>query len=168
MAPTVDTSASSTHPVPPSPGRGLGLDRRKVIPRRGVERSRRQVSLAISSRLPACPCEGRDPSPFGEGTRGLGVRARPPKQANGPASVAGLSRFGVSDENAMQRGSSRIGQPIRGPDAEQARQPKRDQPGGFFRPLFGRSKRGHPDGGASTNRRYQCPSTHPVPPSPGR
>jgi hypothetical protein len=36
--------------------------------------------------------------------------------------------------------------PIRGPEAEQCRQPQRVQPGGFFRPLFGRSKRGHPDG----------------------
>jgi hypothetical protein len=35
--------------------------------------------------------------------------------------------------------------PIRGPGAEQDRQPQRVQPGGFFRPLFGRSKRGHPD-----------------------
>jgi hypothetical protein len=36
--------------------------------------------------------------------------------------------------------------PIRGPEAEQRRQPQRVQPGGFFRPLFGRSKRGHFDG----------------------
>ena len=36
--------------------------------------------------------------------------------------------------------------PIRGPDAGQSRQPQRVPPGGFFRPLFGRSKRGHPDG----------------------
>jgi hypothetical protein len=35
---------------------------------------------------------------------------------------------------------------IRNPDAEQRRQPQRVPPGGFFRPLFGRSKRGHPDG----------------------
>jgi hypothetical protein len=35
------------------------------------------------------------------------------------------------------------------PDAEQRRQPQRDQPGGFFRPLFGRSKRGHPGSGDS-------------------
>jgi hypothetical protein len=34
---------------------------------------------------------------------------------------------------------------IRGPGAEQVCQPQRVQPGGFFRPLFGRSKRGHPD-----------------------
>jgi hypothetical protein len=40
----------------------------------------------------------------------------------------------------------RIGQPIRSPDAGQGRQPQRVQPGGFFRPLFGRSKRGHPTG----------------------
>ena len=33
---------------------------------------------------------------------------------------------------------------IRGPDAEHHRQPQRVQTGGFFRPLFGRSKRGHP------------------------
>ena len=33
---------------------------------------------------------------------------------------------------------------IRGPDAKHRRQPQRVQPGGFFRPLFGRSKRGHP------------------------
>ena len=58
----------------------------------------------------------------------------------------GLSRCGVSDGSAKQRGSLRIGQPIRGPGAEQGRQPQRVQPGGFFRPLFGRSKRGHPDG----------------------
>jgi hypothetical protein len=37
--------------------------------------------------------------------------------------------------------------PIRGPEAERRRQPQRVQPGGFFRPFFGRSKRGHPDGG---------------------
>jgi hypothetical protein len=36
--------------------------------------------------------------------------------------------------------------PIRGPDAVQRRQPQRVQPGGFFRPLVGRSKRGPPDG----------------------
>jgi hypothetical protein len=35
--------------------------------------------------------------------------------------------------------------PIRGPDAKHRRQPWRVQPGGFFRPLFGRSKRGPPD-----------------------
>jgi hypothetical protein len=34
---------------------------------------------------------------------------------------------------------------IRGLDAGQSRQPQRVQPGGLFRPLFGRSKRGHPD-----------------------
>jgi hypothetical protein len=58
----------------------------------------------------------------------------------------GLSRCGVSDDPAPQRGVSRIGQPIRGPDAKRGRQPQRVQPGGFFRPLFGRSKRGHLDG----------------------
>jgi hypothetical protein len=39
--------------------------------------------------------------------------------------------------------------PIRGPDAEQHRQPQRGQSGGFFRSLFGRSKRGHPGSGDS-------------------
>jgi hypothetical protein len=41
---------------------------------------------------------------------------------------------------------------IRGPDAKQRRQPQRVQPGGFFRPLFGRSKRGHPDGSYQEDR----------------
>jgi hypothetical protein len=59
-----------------------------------------------------------------------------------PISFPGLSRCGVSDGSAPQRGASRIGQPIRGPGAGQSRQPQRVQPGGFFRPLFGRSKRG--------------------------
>jgi hypothetical protein len=63
-----------------------------------------------------------------------------------PILFPGLSRCGVSDGAVPQRGTSRIGQPIRGPDAGQSRQPQRVQPGGFFRPLFGRSKRGHPDG----------------------
>jgi hypothetical protein len=42
------------------------------------------VKGPIPSPLPACPCEGRDPSPSGEGTRGLGVRARLLNQAPGP------------------------------------------------------------------------------------
>jgi hypothetical protein len=62
-----------------------------------------------------------------------------------PILFPGLSRCGVSDGVAPQRAVARIGQPIRGPDAGQSRQPQRVQPGGFFRPLFGRSKRGHPD-----------------------
>jgi hypothetical protein len=62
-----------------------------------------------------------------------------------PIRFPGLSRCGVSDGVAPQRAVARIGQPIRGPDAGQSRQPQRVQPGGFFRPLFGRSKRGHPD-----------------------
>jgi len=41
----------------------------------------------------------------------------------------GLPRCGVSDGPATQRGSVRIGQPIRGPDAGQRRQPQRVQPG---------------------------------------
>jgi len=41
----------------------------------------------------------------------------------------GLSRCGVSDGAAPQRGISRIGQPIRGPDAGQGRKPQRVQPG---------------------------------------
>jgi hypothetical protein len=64
--------------------------------------------------------------------KGLGALAFAPDYSIkrlGPEPVPGLSRCGVSDENAMQRGSSRIGQPIRGPDAEQARQPQRVQPG---------------------------------------
>jgi hypothetical protein len=63
---------------------------------------------------------------------------------HGRSCPPGLSRCGVPDGAAKARGASRIGQPIRGPDAEQHRQPQRVQPGGFFRPLFGRSKRGHP------------------------
>ena len=59
--------------------------------------------------------------------------------------LPGLSRCGVPDGPATQRGSVRIGKPIRGPVAGQDRQPQRVQPGGFFRPLFGRSKRGPPD-----------------------
>jgi hypothetical protein len=46
------------------------------------------VRMAIPSPLPACPCEGRDPSPSGEGTRGLGVRAGPLNQAPGAGASA--------------------------------------------------------------------------------
>jgi hypothetical protein len=46
-----------------------------------------------------------------------------------PILSPGLSRCGVSDGSAPQRGVSRIGQPIRGPDAGQGRQPQRVQPG---------------------------------------
>jgi hypothetical protein len=53
---------------------------------------------------------------------------------------------------------------IRGPDAGQSRQLQRVQPGGFFRPLFGRSKRGHPDG-AYRQDGYTKERTHTVRPS---
>jgi hypothetical protein len=46
-----------------------------------------------------------------------------------PIRFPGLSRCGVSDGVAPQRAVARIGQPIRGPDAEQSRQPQRVQPG---------------------------------------
>jgi hypothetical protein len=73
-----------------------------------------------------------------------------------PIRFPGLSRCGVSDGVAPQRAVARIGQPIRGPDAGQSRQPQRVQPGDanavseyrlvrLFSSLFGRSKRGHPD-----------------------
>jgi hypothetical protein len=90
-----------------------------------VEGGRREVAPGEGAYSVPSSC----PSPSGEGTQGPGVRAGPFKQAPGLTSISGLSRCGVSDENAMQRGSSRIGQPIRGPDAEQARQPQRVQPG---------------------------------------
>jgi hypothetical protein len=62
------------------------------------------VKGPIPSPLPACPCEGRDPSPSGEGTQGPGVRAGLLKQAPGLTSISGLSRCGVSD-GAASRGA---------------------------------------------------------------
>jgi hypothetical protein len=81
----VDTVSPSTHPVPPSPGRGLGPDRREVIPgRRGRKEMLPTVGATASSTHPACPCEGRDPFPdrgsgqalSRERTRGPTVSAR--------------------------------------------------------------------------------------------
>jgi hypothetical protein len=71
----------------------------------------------------------------------------------GAVSRTALRRRGARRESMFERGqmSERVhgmtlrALPIRGPGAEQDRQPQRVQPGGFFRPLFGRSKRGHPD-----------------------
>ena len=85
-------------------------------------------------------------------------RKRAPPPAYSPPGfrrllLPGLSRCGVSDGPATQRGSARIGKPIRGPAAGQRRQPQRVQPGGFFRPLFGRSKRGHLD---ESDRQDSC------------
>jgi hypothetical protein len=93
------------------------------------------------------PVAGRDFLPidalFDVEPKGAVLRACVPLLP--PIRFPGLSRCGVSDGVAPQRAVARIGQPIRGPDAGQSRQPQRVQPGGFFRPLFGRSKRGHSD-----------------------
>jgi hypothetical protein len=59
-----------------------------------------------------------------------------------PIRFPGLSRCGVSDGVAPQRAVARIGQPIRGPDAGQRRQPQRVQPGGFFSSPFWPVKKG--------------------------
>ena len=102
-------------------------DRREVILWRGVavERGRKELEPGAGADSIPSSC----PSPSGEGTQGLGVRAESINRATGPTSVPDLSRWGASDGDATRR------------DA-----PAKE----------------------SANRRCQCPSTHPVPPSPGR
>ena len=115
------------------------------LPWRGEKKGRpKEGHPAERGREEIAPSQGRFPvpsscpSPSGEGTQGPGDGVRPIDRATGypahpgPFAVRRLGRR--CDAEGHRKGMtfgpvSRIGQPIRGPDAKQGRQPQRVQPG---------------------------------------